>query len=52
MNNVERERTSAVDLDSEAYMLAVTLYVKDELDAAGYPDIDRVIEVWSERSCS
>lgn len=51
-NEAEREGASAVDFESEAYMLTVTLAVKDELDAAGYPDIDRVIEIWSERSCS
>lgn len=51
-NDAERQRTSAVDLESEAYMLTVTLQVKDELDAAGYPDSDRVIEVWSDRQCS
>ena len=51
-NEYERQRTSAVDFESEAYMLTVTLYVKNELDAAGYPDIDRVIEIWSDRGCS
>lgn len=51
-NEAERAGSSAVDFESEAYMLTVTLAVKDELDAAGYPDIDRVIEIWSERSCS
>ena len=51
-NDVERKATTTVDLESEAYMLAVTLQVKDALDEAGYPDIDRVMEIWSERSCS
>lgn len=50
-SDAERERTSAVDLESEAYMLAVTLQVKEALDAAGYPDADRVMEIWSERDC-
>lgn len=50
-SDAERERSSAVDRESEAYMLAVTLQVKDALDAAGYPDADRVIEIWSERDC-
>ncbi|WP_313358214.1 hypothetical protein [Microbacterium sp.] len=44
--------SSAVDFESEAYMLVVTLQVKDALDEAGYPDSDRVIEVWSEHRCS
>ena len=51
-NEAERASTTAVDFESEAYMLAVTLQVKDALEEAGYPDIDRVMEVWSERSCS
>lgn len=51
-NDVERQSTSKLDFESEAYMLTVTLHVKDELDAAGYPDIDRVLEVWSEHTCS
>ena len=51
-NEYERQRTSAVDFESEAYMLTVTLSVKDELEDAGYPDTDRVIEIWSDRSCS
>ncbi|MBA8816364.1 hypothetical protein FHX48_001437 [Microbacterium halimionae] len=51
-NEYEREQTSEVELHSEAYMLTVTLQVKDKLDAAGYPDIDRVIEVWSDHRCS
>lgn len=50
-NDYERDETSEVELQSEAYMLAVTLHVKDELDAAGYPDIDRAIEVWSDHRC-
>ncbi len=48
----ERRDISPVEFASEAYMLTVTLQVKDALDAAGYPDIDRVLEVWSERRCS
>lgn len=51
-NDHERQQTSAVDFESETYMLAVTLQVKDQLDAAGYPDVDRVLEVWSESTCS
>ena len=51
-NDAERASTTAVDFESEAYMLAVTLQVKDELEEAGYPDSDRVMEIWSERSCS
>lgn len=51
-NDAERKRTTSVDLESEAYMLAVTLQVKDALDEAGYPDRDRVMEIWSERHCS
>lgn len=51
-NEAERASTKAVDFESEAYMLAVTLQVKEALDEAGYPDIDRVMEVWSERRCS
>ena len=35
MDDDERQRTSAVDLD-----------------AAGYPDNDRAIEMWSDRNCS
>ncbi len=48
----DRLLSSAVDFESEAYMLVVTLQVKDALDEAGYPDSDRVIEVWSEHRCS
>lgn len=51
-NDVERRRTTAVDFDSEAYMLTVTLQVKGALEEAGYPDSDRVMEVWSDRRCS
>lgn len=51
-NELESASTSAVEAESEAYVLAVTLQVKDALDEAGYPDIDRVMEVWSERRCS
>lgn len=51
-SDYERERTSEAELHSEAYMLTVTLHVKDKLEAAGYPDTDRVIEVWSKHSCS
>lgn len=51
-NDAERKRTTPVDFESEAYMLAVTLQVKDALEEAGYPDSDRVMEVWSERKCS
>ncbi|MDR6868480.1 hypothetical protein J2Y69_003099 [Microbacterium resistens] len=52
MNEQERRNTSDVAFGSEAYMLAVTLHVKNELDEAGYPDIDRVLEVWSDHTCS
>lgn len=52
MNDQEWRSTSQVDFESEAYMLAVTLHVKHELELAGYPDIDRVIEVWTDHSCS
>lgn len=51
-NEAERASATAVDFESEAYMLAVTLHVKDALEGAGYPDIDRVMEIWSERRCS
>ena len=51
-NEAERASTTVVDVESEAYMLAVTLQVKDALAKAGYPDIDRVMKVWSERRCS
>lgn len=51
-NDYERENTTAQELEREAYMLTVTLHVKDQLEAAGYPDIDRVVEVWAESSCS
>lgn len=45
MNEFERLQRSSVDFESEVYMLTVTLYVKNELKAAGYPDADRVMEV-------
>lgn len=51
-NDAVRQNTSTLDFEGEVYLLAVTLHVKDELDAAGYPDIDRVLEVWSEHTCS
>lgn len=50
--DAEREETSEAELRSEAYMLSVTLHIKDELDAAGYPDIDRVIEIRVDHRCS
>lgn len=52
MSDQERRDAAPADVEAEAYMLAVTLHVKSELEAAGYPDSDRVIEVRSERSCS
>lgn len=51
-SDAERKSTTEVDFESEAYMLAVTLQVKDALEEAGYSDSDRVMEVWSERNCS
>ncbi len=51
-NDSESASTTEVDFESEAYMLAVTLQVKDALEEAGYPDSDRVLEVWSEWNCS
>lgn len=51
MNDQEQRNAAPVDVEGEAYLLAVTLHVKSELEAAGYPDSDRVIEVWSEHSC-
>ncbi|MDQ0614881.1 hypothetical protein QF046_002522 [Microbacterium sp. W4I4] len=51
-NDYERANTSAQALEREAYLLTVTLHVKDQLDTAGYPDIDRVVEVWSDSACS
>lgn len=52
MNDYERRNAPAVDFESEAYLLTVTLYVKEQLASAGYPDSDRVLEVRSEHTCS
>jgi outer membrane biogenesis lipoprotein LolB len=48
----EARATSDVDLAREAYVQAVREHVRDELAAAGYPDEDRVIEVYAESRCS
>lgn len=51
-NDHELQSASAVDLEREAYMLTVKFHVMDELEAAGFPDSDRVLEVWSESTCA
>ncbi|MFD5224402.1 hypothetical protein ACFWHT_02135 [Microbacterium sp. NPDC058342] len=39
-------------LEGQAHVEVVREHVRDELDAGGYPDVDRVIEVWSDLRCS
>lgn len=51
MTNDERANASEVEFASEAHMLAVTTMVKDALEAHGYPDDERVVEIWSEHRC-
>lgn len=52
MTDDQSSSSSPSGLESEAYMLAVTLHVKDALDAAGYPDIRRAVEIRSQHTCS
>lgn len=52
MNDQERREHAPAEVEGEAYLLAVSLHVKSELEAAGYPDSDRSIEIWSEHACS
>lgn len=46
------DELSAIELKGQAYIEVVRAHVRDELDGAGYPDSDRVIEVWSDLACS
>ncbi|UNK72053.1 hypothetical protein [Microbacterium sp. H1-D42] len=39
-------------LEGQAYIEVVREHVRNELDAGGYPDTERVIEVWSDLRCS
>lgn len=39
-------------LEGQAYIEVVRAYVRERLDAGGYPDENRVIEVWSDLTCS
>ncbi len=48
----EGAELSAMELEGQAHIEVVRAHVREKLDGAGYPDSDRVIEVWSDLACS
>ena len=51
MSQSEGEELSPNELEGQAHIEVVRAHVRDELDEAGYPDSNRVIEVWSDLRC-
>lgn len=48
----EAEDMTQTELERQAYVEAVREHVREELEGAGFPDSDRVIEVYSDLHCS
>lgn len=44
--------TTQVEREREARMWVITFYVQNELDLAGYPDINRALEIYSDVHCT